>query len=97
MNDFDFDDWADLHRRDPAAFEARRQAALALELAKAEPGLAIPARQMLRGLDERMAGLEGHARLDAAAAQLAASVGMLSERMVELLDATRSAMRQLRR
>ena len=30
MHKFDFDEWADLYQRDPAAFEARRKAVLAL-------------------------------------------------------------------
>jgi hypothetical protein len=32
MGDFDFDEWAEPYRRDPAQFEARRQAMMAIEL-----------------------------------------------------------------
>ena len=31
---FDFDEWATLYQRDPAAFEARRKALLAIEIAR---------------------------------------------------------------
>ena len=51
MDKFDFDDWALLYRHDPAAFEARRQAVLALELAKVDPKVAEPARNALRRLE----------------------------------------------
>ncbi|MEZ5649180.1 MAG: DUF3135 domain-containing protein [Burkholderiaceae bacterium] len=87
--EFDFDDWARLYQQDPQAFEARRQAVLALELAKGTPAQAAAARQMLTtferthqnaGPDERMIGA-GKMMLD--------SVRTLNEQMGALGDALR--------
>ena len=64
---FDFDEWATLYQRDPEAFEARRKAMLAIEIAKggvhAEAG-----KQLVEKLEAQLAELKAldaqHARLE---------------------------------
>lgn len=82
---FDFDEWAELARTDPVAFEARRQAVLAIELARA-PSLAIAeaARASLRALDEQAAGKPPAQRMALAAKAMADSVASLTVQMDEL-------------
>jgi len=84
MGKFDFDDWAELYRRDPAAFEARRQAVLALELAKVSPSVAEPARAMLRRLEARLEGKSDEERIQTSMLWMAASMRMLTSRMQDL-------------
>ncbi len=86
MEKFDFDDWAELYRRDPAAFEARRQAVLALELAKASPAVAGPARATLRRLETQLAGKDDAARIQTSMLWMAASMRLLSAKMQDLSD-----------
>ncbi|HMS80782.1 MAG TPA: DUF3135 domain-containing protein [Burkholderiaceae bacterium] len=87
--DFDFDEWAELHRRDPEAFEARRRALLAIELAKGGDR-AGPARELLGRLE---AQLEGKPDLERArlsmlamaesAKAMTAQLGALSDQLRE--------------
>jgi len=84
MDKFDFDEWAELYRRDPAAFEARRQTVLALELAKADPGVAEPARATLRRLDAQLAGKDDAQRIQTSMLWMAASMRLLTTRMQDL-------------
>jgi hypothetical protein len=85
-HEFDFDDWADLYRRDPAAFEARRQAVLALEIAKAGPA-AAPARQSLRRLDKLLEGKSDEERVRQSLVWMVASMRQLSEKLTRLGEA----------
>jgi hypothetical protein len=84
MDKFDFDDWALLYRHDPAAFEARRQAVLALELAKVDPKVAEPARNALRRLEGQLACKDDAARIQTSMIWMAASMKLLSLRMQDL-------------
>jgi hypothetical protein len=84
--EFDFDDWADLYKRDPAAFEARRQAVLALEIAKAGP-VAAPARHSLRKLDKFLEGKSDEERVRQSMVWMVASMRQLSEKLTRLGDA----------
>ncbi|HOA94819.1 MAG TPA: DUF3135 domain-containing protein [Quisquiliibacterium sp.] len=86
MDKFDFDEWADLYQRDPAAFEARRQTVLALELAKASPSVAEPARATLRRLESQLAGKDDAARIQTSMLWMAASMRLLSAKMQDLSD-----------
>jgi hypothetical protein len=79
----DFDEWADLYRRDPAGFEARRQAVLAIELARGG-NAAAPARALLRRLDAQLDGQSDAERLLIAFTSMAASLGRLGHQMTEL-------------
>jgi hypothetical protein len=84
METFDFDEWAELYQRDPAAFEARRQAVLALELAKADLKVAEPARAALRRLELQLAGKSDAERIQTSMVWMAASMRMLTAKMHEL-------------
>ncbi|MFA7503198.1 MAG: DUF3135 domain-containing protein [Burkholderiaceae bacterium] len=84
--EFDFDDWAELYKRDPAAFEARRQAVLALEIAKAG-AVAAPARQSLRRLDHHLEGKTDEERMRHSMVWMVASMRQLSEKLTRLGNA----------
>lgn len=84
--EFEFDDWAELYQRDPAAFEARRQAVLALEIAKAG-AVAAPARQSLRRLDQHLEGKSDEERMRQSMVWMVASMRQLSEKLSRLGDA----------
>ena len=81
---FDFDEWADLHRRDPAAFEARRQALLMLELARGEPGQRDAARAALARYEHAAHGLDGPARARLSAEFMRDSLSVLRRELDEL-------------
>lgn len=89
MDKFDFDDWAELYRCDPAAFEARRQTVLALELAKVSPSIAEPARAMLRRLETQLAGKGDAERIQTSMLWMAASMRQLTSRMQDLSTTVR--------
>lgn len=61
MQTFNFDEWTELYRRDPRAFEAKRQLTLAAELAKAG-ALGKPIAQRLIDLENRSEGLSNELR-----------------------------------
>ena len=84
MQKFDFDEWAALYQRDPAAFEARRQAVLALELAKAGPVLAARAKDALGKFEAQVAGKDDTARIETSMLWMAASMRQLAGRMQDL-------------
>ncbi|MCL4744661.1 MAG: DUF3135 domain-containing protein [Burkholderiaceae bacterium] len=86
MEKFDFDDWAELYRTDPAAFEARRLTVLALELAGADPGTAEPARAALRRLEAQLEGKSDEERIRTSMIWMVASMRLLSARMRDLGD-----------
>lgn len=88
MQKFDFDEWAELYQRDPVAFEARRQAVLALELAKAGPAVAAQAKVVLRKLEEQVAGKDDAERIQTSMVWMAASMRQLAGRMQDLSQAT---------
>ena len=81
---FDFDEWARLWRRDPAAFEARRQALLGLELARGDAGQRERARAALAAYERLAAGGDAAARLQVASLCLAESVAELGRCLGEL-------------
>ena len=88
MHKFDFDEWADLYQRDPAAFEARRKAVLALEMAKAGPALSAQAKVVLRKLEEQVEGKNDAERIQTSMVWMAASMRQLAGRMQDLSEAT---------
>jgi hypothetical protein len=83
MKDFDFDEWADLYRRDPQAFEARREAMLAIELARGGAS-AGHARAALAKLDQQLVGCSDQERAEKSFVWMAASIRQLSQRMGDL-------------
>lgn len=81
---FDFDGWARLYRRDPVAFEARRQALLGLELARGDEGQRERGRAALARYERLAAGRDGAARMRIASLCMAESVAELGRRLGEL-------------
>ena len=88
VENFDFDEWAELYRCDPAAFEARRQAVLMLELSRGEPRQRDAARAAMARYERAANGLDGAARTALAAgfmhdssAELARVLGRLGARV----------------
>lgn len=82
---FDFDEWSELYRRDPAQFEARRQALLAVELARGTPAQAAAARSALARFEKAHGDDPPHERMLGA-----------SRLMLEGLDALNRQMDRLR-
>lgn len=81
--EFDFDEWAALHRRDPEAFEARRRALLAIGLARGGER-AGPAREMLERLGAQLEGKPAAERARLSLLATVASARQMSERLGEL-------------
>ena len=81
---FDFDEWADLHRRDPAAFEARRQALLMVELARGEPCQRDAARAALARYERAASGMDGEGRARLSAEFMRDSLSALQRQLDEL-------------
>ena len=86
--EFDFDEWVALHRRDPQAFEARRRALLAIELAKGGER-AAPAREMLERLEAQLEGKPDGERARLSLLAMVASARQMSERLGELSERMR--------
>ena len=81
--EFDFDEWAELHRRDPAAFEARRRALLAIEIARGGER-AVPARAMLERLEAQLEGRSDAERMRISMLAMIASAKTMSEKLQQL-------------
>lgn len=93
--DFDFDEWAQLYREDPVAFEARRQAVLALEIAKAGPAGA-PAKRTLQRLEHYLEGKSDTERMRQSMVWMVASMRQLSDKMTALGEAVGTLEQQTR-
>ena len=82
---FDFDEWATLYQRDPEAFEARRKAMLAIEIAKggvhAEAG-----KQLVEKLEAQLAGKTDAQRINLSMLAMVASAKSMAERLSALGD-----------
>jgi hypothetical protein len=87
--EFDFDEWVALHQRDPEAFEARRRALLAIELARGGER-AGPAREMLERLESQLDGKPDAERARLSLLAMVASARQMSERLVELCERVRT-------
>lgn len=88
--EFDFDAWAALYRADPDAFDARRRAVLALEMAKAGPA-AQSAREALKRLDAQLEGKSDGERIQTSMAWMVASMRQLGDKMEQLQRAMSAA------
>jgi hypothetical protein len=87
---FDFDEWAALHRRDPEAFEARRRALLAIEVARG--GHHAPAgRALIEQLDAQLDGCDGEQRLERSVQAMLESARALTAHWDALADTLRRA------
>lgn len=84
FDEFNFDEWADLYRTDPEAFEARRQAMFAMQLARAPIHQAESARALLREFDRRAEGQSDRQRLETATMMAVESMNELTTRLQTL-------------
>ena len=80
---FNFDEWSELYRTDPIAFEARRQALLSIELARGGP-LAAPTAALLADLEKRSADATPEERLALATRAMLDASRMLQAQLERL-------------
>ena len=81
--EFDFDEWATLHQRDPEAFEARRRALLAIEVARGG-NHAHAAKAMLERLEAQLEGKSDAERARLSLLAMVASAKQMTERLDDL-------------
>ncbi|MEI7447206.1 MAG: DUF3135 domain-containing protein [Burkholderiales bacterium] len=81
--EFDFDEWATLAQRDPEAFEARRRALLAIEVARGGEHAAA-AKAMLERLESQLDGKAPEERARLSMLAMAASAKQMTDRLGEL-------------
>jgi hypothetical protein len=81
--EYNFDDWAKLYEVNPAAFESRRQAVLAIELAKLGPR-AARARVSLANLEETLVGKTEEERVRISTLWMADAATKLNDQLEEL-------------
>ncbi|MFK7891008.1 MAG: hypothetical protein AB8B63_09370 [Granulosicoccus sp.] len=74
---FDFDDWAGLYLENPQEFEARRKAALMIELTRGSPEQCAAGRAILETYEKRVQGCDTQERLRVAASMMAESARQL--------------------
>ncbi|MFN9772597.1 MAG: DUF3135 domain-containing protein [Burkholderiales bacterium] len=86
--EFDFDEWATLHQRDPEAFEARRRALLAIELAKGGDK-AGPVRELLERLEGQLEGKSAAERARLSMLAMAESARLMTDRLAQLSEQVR--------
>jgi len=82
---FDFDEWATLYQRDPAAFEARRKALLAIEIARGGRH-ASAAKSMIERLDSQLEGKSDAERARLSLLAMVASAKQMTDRLTELSE-----------
>ena len=63
---FDFDEWQELYKRDPKAFEAKRQQVLEAELAKIPSKYRVKVQQALAETEVRCEGKNDRQRVEIA-------------------------------
>lgn len=80
---FEFDEWATLYRTDPEAFEARRRALLAIEIAKGGRH-AEAAKSMIARLEVQLDGKDDAERMRLSMLAMVASTRRMTERLTEL-------------
>lgn len=85
--EFDFYDWAGLYQENPAEFEARRSAALMIELARGTPEQCAAGRALLESFDKRVKGCNAQERLQVAASMMAESAKQLNTELEMLKQA----------
>ena len=81
--EFDFDEWSTLHQRDPEAFEARRRALLAIEVARGG-NHASAAKAMLERLEAQLEGKSDAERARLSLLAMVASAKQMTERLDDL-------------
>lgn len=81
---FDFDDWAGLYQENPHEFEARRQAALMIELARGTPEQCAAGRALLESYEKRVEGCDSGERMQVAASMMMESARQLNTELMML-------------
>lgn len=80
---FDFDEWATLYQRDPEAFEARRKAMLAIEIAKGGRHAAA-GKAIIDRLEAQLNGKSDAERINLSMLAMVASAKTMAQRLGEL-------------
>jgi len=83
---FDFDEWAALYQRDPEAFEARRKAVLAIEVARSGRH-AQQARDLVDRLDQALEGKSEVERMNLSMLAMASAASQLAQGLQNLVHA----------
>ena len=79
--EFDFDDWAGLYLENPQEFEARRKAALMIELSRGSERERTAGRAMLDAYERQVSGCNSQERLQVAMRMMAESAQELCTEM----------------
>ena len=87
---FDFDDWAGLYMESPQEFEARRSAALMIELTRGSADQCASGRALLDAYEKRVKGCDSKERLEVAASMMAESAMQLRTELMVLREALQS-------
>ena len=93
---FDFDEWATLYQRDPAAFEARREALLAIEIARGGKH-AGAAKAMIERLDNQLEGKSDAERARLSLLAMVASAKQMTDRLTELSEQLKAQTKRFER
>lgn len=77
--DFDFDDWQDLYKKDPKAFESRRQQVLEAAMAGVPGKQRVRAQRALADVELRSEGKNSRQRLEIATKAAVESMNELAK------------------
>lgn len=92
---FDFDDWAGLYLENPQEFEARRSAALMIELTRGSTEGCAAGQTMLDAYERQVHGCDTQQRMQVAALMMAESVGQLNTELMLLKQALQNVEEEL--
>lgn len=84
---FDFDEWQELYKRDPEAFEAKRQQVLEAELAKVPSKYRVKVQQALAETEVRCEGKNDRQRVEIASKAAVDSMKELAKGLQALRQA----------
>lgn len=87
ISEFNFDDWAELYKKNPEEFEARRSAALMLELASGTSQQRAAAFAVLESFESRAKACDPQQRMELAASMMTESLSELSTELMVLKKA----------
>ncbi|MFT5044667.1 MAG: hypothetical protein ACI8UP_001636 [Porticoccaceae bacterium] len=93
-NRFDFDDWAGLYLENPQEFEARRQAALMIELTRGSAENCAAGRALLESYEKQVKGGDSQQRMQMAASMMLESTEQLKTELMILKQALQSTEEQ---
>jgi hypothetical protein len=93
-NQFDFDDWAGLYLENPQEFEARRQAALMIELTRGSAENCAAGRALMESYEKQVKGCDSQQRMHVAASMMLESTEQLKTELMILKQALQSTEEQ---